>query len=64
MTKISKRNIHQSFKGCRQTFKDYKTTFIYALLVTYTKFCLKCYNIVLDRSTVEDGNDVTHTTHD
>ena len=27
-----KRNICQSFKGCRQTFKDYKLTFVYALV--------------------------------
>ena len=32
MTKVSKRNIHQSFEHCRQTFEDNKLTFIYALL--------------------------------
>ena len=31
--KVSKRNVHQSFKGCKQTFEDYKMTFIYALVL-------------------------------
>ena len=26
------RNIHRSFEGCRQTFEDYKLTFVHALL--------------------------------
>ena len=32
MIKVSKRNIRQSFEGCRQTFEHYKITFVYTLV--------------------------------
>ena len=36
MTTLSVRNIRHSFEGCRQIFKGYKLTFVYALLESIT----------------------------
>ena len=42
MTKVSKRNICQSFKGCRHTFEGYKLRFVYALIHTV---CICSYHL-------------------